>query len=92
MSKKCKFFKEIHRPPYIMSTCEANDEELCKCFGDTNKCDNPDILNENTVRSVLLELIVYLNRHQNAHRVCIPVELAERIIKELQENDNISNT
>lgn len=87
--KKCKYYKEIHRDPYIMSTCEC---ELCECFGNIDKCDKPMVLEGNVIRSVLPELIAYLNRPQNAHRVCIPVELAQRIVKELQENENISNT
>ena len=92
MNKKCKYYKEIHRDPYIMSTCEYNNGELCDCFGNINKCDKPTVLEGNVIRSVLLELIAYINRPQNAHRVCIPVELAQRIVKELQENENISNT
>ena len=87
MKQKCNYFKEIHRAPYIMSTCEANDGELCNCFGNTNKCDRPEVLEGNVVRSVLPELRSYFNRSQKAHRVCIPVELVEEIIKELKEDD-----
>mgnify|MGYP007007445945 FL=1 len=65
---------------------------MCSCFGNTNKCDNPEVLDETVIKSCLPELLAYFNRPQLAHRVCIPVELAERIIKELQENENISDT
>lgn len=84
----CYLIAMISGQGISLSTCEANDGELCNCFGNMDKCYRPEVLDENAVGSCLPELLAYLNRPQLAHRVCIPIELVERIIKELQENDS----
>lgn len=87
MSKKCKYYSTIHTSQFhTMSICNYynEDPDICYCYGDADRCE----MGVGEYAGVLEKLQPIYNRYKNSPDVVMPIELVEKIIEELKENDS----